>query len=95
MVDGLMVNGSMVDGSLVGSGVVGVLVGGGVGVVVGVALVLDVGDVAVLVGRVGHNLDEGLINQYVLTFEIHADIEGLRPWLGSLSFVELLWLVRR
>ena len=79
MVDGLVVNWGMVDGSFVGSGVVGVLVGGGVGVVVGVALVLDVGDVAVLVGGVGHNLDEGLINQYVLTFEIHADIEGLGP----------------
>ena len=64
MVDGLVVNGGMVDGSLVGSGVVGVLVGGWVGVVVGVSLVLDVGDVAVLVGRVGHNLDGVLINMF-------------------------------
>ena len=57
-----MVDGSVVDGSLVGSGVVGdvVLVGSGVGVVVDVALVLDVGDVAVLVGRVGHDLHGGV-----------------------------------
>ena len=46
----------MVDGSLVGSGVNGSFVGSGVGVVVDLALVLDVGDVAVLVGRVGHDL---------------------------------------
>ena len=58
MVDGLVVNRGMVDGSLVGSGVVGVLVGGGVGVVVGVSLVLDVGDVAAVAVGVSLVVDD-------------------------------------
>ena len=55
VVDGLMVDGSVVDGSLVGRGM-RVFRSGHMGVIVDITLVLDVGDVAVLVGRVGHDL---------------------------------------
>ena len=55
VVDGLMVDGSVVDESLVGRGM-RVFRSGHMGVIVDITLVLDVGDVAVLIGRVGDNL---------------------------------------
>ena len=57
MVDGLVVNRLVVDGFVVHRSLVGVALGtGGVGVVVRVALVLDVSDVAVLVRGVVDDL---------------------------------------
>ena len=51
---------SVVDGSLVVRGV-GEFKSGRVGFIVGITLVLDIGDVAVLIGRVGDDLGYGLM----------------------------------